>query len=206
LLAGISHDLRTPMTRLQLNLELLRESPSPQRIDKAVADLADMNRLISGYLELARTTLVEPRVRFDVCVMLEQIAVESNLIWSGALSHFIEAGPLTVRQIMTNLIQNAQRYSGDGPVEITLESDTVSTHIVVRDRGPGIPEDQLEQVFRPFYRLESSRSQTTGGTGLGLAIVRQLVESNGWKINLSNRAGGGLVAVLEIPVKAERKS
>ena len=201
LLAGISHDLRTPMTRLQLNLELLRESPNAQRIDKAVADLADMNHLISGYLELARTTLVEPRVRFDVCAMLEQIAVESNLVWSGALTHFIEAGPLTVRQIMTNLIQNAQRYSDDGPVEISLESDALSTRIVVRDRGPGIPEDQLEQVFRPFFRLENSRSQTTGGTGLGLAIVRQLVESNGWKIHLSNRAGGGLVAVLEIPVK-----
>ena len=179
-------------------------TPSSQRIDKAVADLADMNRLISGYLELARTTLVEPGVRFDVCAMLEQIAVESSLVWSGVLSHFIVAGPLTVRQIMTNLIQNAQRYSGDGPVEITLESDTFSTQIVVRDRGPGIPEDQMEHVFRPFYRLESSRSQTTGGTGLGLAIVRQLVESNGWKINLSNREGGGLVAVLEIPVKAER--
>lgn len=201
LLAGISHDLRTPMTRLQLNLELLRESPNSQRIDKAVADLADMNRLISGYLELARTTLIEPRVRFDVCAMLEQIAVESYLIWSGALSHFIEAGPLTVRQIMTNLVQNAQRYSGDEPVEMTLETDTVSTHIIVRDRGPGIPEDELEQVFRPFYRLESSRSQTTGGTGLGLAIVRQLVDTNGWKIHLSNRTGGGLVAVLEIPLE-----
>ena len=199
LLAGISHDLRTPMTRLQLNLEMLRDSPDTQRIDKAVADLADMNRLISGYLELARTTQAEPRVRFDVCALLEQIATELNLPWSGVLPHIIEAGPLTVRQIVSNLIQNAQRYGGGGPVEMTTEFDTLSTQIIVRDRGPGIPEAQLEQVFRPFYRIEDSRSLATGGTGLGLAIVRQLAESNGWKVKLSNRTGGGLVAVLEIP-------
>ncbi len=200
LLAGISHDLRTPMTRLQLNLELLRETPSAQRIDKAVADLAEMNQLISGYIELARNTQVEPRVRFDVCALLEQIATESNLAWSGALPHFIEAGPLTVRQIVSNLIQNAQRYGDGAPVEISLEYDTMSTQIIVRDRGPGIPDEQLEQVFRPFYRLEDSRSQNTGGTGLGLAIVKQLADSNGWAVQLSNRPGGGLVAVLEIPL------
>ena len=199
LLAGISHDLRTPMTRLQLNLELLRETPDAQRIDTAVADLAEMNRLINGYLELARSTQAEPRVRFDLCALLEQIATELNLPWSGALPHVIEAGPLAVRQIVSNLIQNAQRYGAGAPVEMTAEFDTLVTRIIVRDRGPGIPEAQLEQVFRPFYRLEDSRSQATGGTGLGLAIVRQLAESNGWKVQLSNRPGGGLVAVLEIP-------
>ncbi len=204
LLAGISHDLRTPMTRLQLNLELLRESPNPPliqtaRIDKAVADLADMNQLISGYLELARTTQAEPRAHFDVSALLNQLATESKLAWPGASPRTIYAGALAVRQIVANLIQNAQRYGGGTAVELALEHNTLGTRIEVRDRGPGIPDAQLETVFRPFYRLESSRSQATGGTGLGLAIVRQLAESNGWKVKLENRAGGGLIAALDIP-------
>ena len=198
LLAGISHDLRTPMTRLQLNLEMLRDTPSPARIDRAVADLADMNRLITGYLELARTTQPEQKVRFDLAVLLEEVAADTNLPWPGAAPCEVEAGRLAVRQIVSNLIQNAQRYGGDAPIELALECSDKQARVVVRDAGAGIPDDQLDKVFRPFYRLEASRSQATGGTGLGLAIVRQLAESNGWKVSLKNRATGGLEAVLEI--------
>lgn len=199
LLAGISHDLRTPMTRLQLNLELLRTSPDPQRIDKAVADLDDINQLISGYLELARSTQIEPRVKFDVNALLQKLAAENHLVWHETRPHFIDAGPMTVRQILSNLIQNAERYANGSSIELKLDRDPHATRISVLDHGPGIPEAQLEQVFRPFYRLEGSRSLTTGGTGLGLAIVRQLAESNNWKITLNNRPEGGLAAVLEIP-------
>ncbi|MCL5059621.1 MAG: ATP-binding protein [Candidatus Thermoplasmatota archaeon] len=198
LLAGISHDLRTPMTRLQLNLEMLRDAPSPTRIDRAAADLADMNRLITGYLELARTTQAEPKLRFDLAVLLEEVAADAGLSWPGAAPCEIEAGRLAVRQIVANLIQNAQRYGGGMPVELTLDCSDKRARVMVRDAGAGIPDDQLEKVFRPFYRLEASRSQATGGTGLGLAIVRQLAETNGWKVSLQNRATGGLEAVLEI--------
>ncbi len=198
LLAGISHDLRTPMTRLQLNLEMLRDDSSPARIDRAVSDLGDMNRLISGYLELARTTRPEARQRFDLAGLLDEVADEAGLAWSGAAPCQVEAGRLTMRQIVANLIQNAQRYGGDTPVELALECRNETVRVSVRDSGPGIPDDQLEKVFRPFYRLESSRSQATGGTGLGLAIVRQLAETNGWKVKLQNRPQGGLEAVLEL--------
>ncbi len=198
LLAGISHDLRTPMTRLQLNLEMLRDAPSPARIDRAMADLADMNKLITGYLELARTTQAENRVRFDLAGLLEEVAADANLTWPGAAPCMIEAGRLAVRQIVSNLIQNAQRYGGGTPTELVLECTDKLARVIVRDTGVGIPEDQLEKVFRPFYRLETSRSQATGGTGLGLAIVRQLAESNGWRVALANREQGGLEAVLEI--------
>lgn len=198
LLAGISHDLRTPMTRLQLNLEMLRDDSSPARIDRAVSDLGDMNRLISGYLELARTTRPETRQRFDLAGLLDEVADEAGLAWPGAAPCEVEAGRLTVRQIVANLIQNAQRYGGGTPVELVLECGNGTVRVIVRDSGPGIPDDQLEKVFRPFYRLEASRSQATGGTGLGLAIVRQLAETNGWKVTLQNRPQGGLEAVLEL--------
>jgi two-component system osmolarity sensor histidine kinase EnvZ len=198
LLAGISHDLRTPMTRLQLNLEMLRDAPSAARIDRAVADLADMNKLIIGYLELARTTQAEGRTRFDLAQLLEEAAVDANLPWTGATPCMIEAGRLAVRQIVFNLIQNAQRYGGGKPIELILECADTLARVIVRDAGTGIPDDQLEKVFRPFYRLETSRSQATGGTGLGLAIVRQLAETNGLKVVLRNRPQGGLEAILEI--------
>jgi two-component system, OmpR family, osmolarity sensor histidine kinase EnvZ len=185
------------MTRLQLNLEMLRDAPSPARIDRAVADLADMNRLITGYLELARTTQGETKVRFDLAGLLEEVAADAGLPWQGAVPCEVKAGRLALRQIVSNLIQNAQRYGG-APVELAMECADKLARVIVRDAGAGIPEDQLEKVFRPFYRLEASRSQATGGTGLGLAIVRQLAETNGWKVTLRNRAAGGLEAVLEI--------
>lgn len=198
LLAGISHDLRTPMTRLQLNLEMLRDAPSPARIDRSLADLAEMNRLISGYLELARTTQPERKARFDLAALLGELAAEAGVTWPGAAPCEVEAGRLAVRQIVANLIQNAQRYGGGAPVELALECSDTLARVIVRDEGAGIPDDQLEKVFRPFYRLEGSRSQATGGTGLGLAIVRQLAETNGWRVSLRNRAVGGLEATLEI--------
>lgn len=201
LLAGISHDLRTPMTRLQLNLEMLRTDAShasPARIDRAVNDLAEMNQLIGGYLELARTTQAETKVRFDLTALLRDVAADAGLAWSPPAPCEIEASRLALRQIVMNLIQNAQRYGGDTTVELALECGDQSVRVIVRDSGAGIPGDQLETVFRPFYRLEKSRSQATGGTGLGLAIVRQLAEKNGWKVWLANRATGGLEAVLEI--------
>ncbi len=199
LLAGISHDLRTPMTRMQLNLEMLRDDPSPVRIDRALADLADMNRLISGYLELARTTQPEQQTSLDLAALLDELAQESGTPWQGRAPCEVRAGRLALRQIVSNLIQNAQRYGGGTPVELVLECEGRGARVVVRDAGPGIPDEQLDKVFRPFYRLEASRSQATGGTGLGLAIVRQLAETNGWKVKLKNRATGGLEAVLEIP-------
>ena len=199
LLAGISHDLRTPMTRMQLNLELLRDDPKPARIDRALADLADMNKLIAGYLELARSTQPQARLRFDLAVLLEEVAADAGLDWPATAPCEVEAGRLALRQIVANLVQNAQRYGGGSPVELALECDKRGARVIVRDSGPGIPDDQLEKVFRPFYRLEASRSQATGGTGLGLAIVRQLAEAHGCRITLANRPAGGLEAVLEVP-------
>ncbi len=198
LLGGISHDLRTPMTRLRLNLELLRDDPAPPRIDRALADLDAMNRLVAAYLDLARASRAEARSRFDLAALLGELAAEAGVPWQTGPACEIDAGPLAVRQILANLIQNALRYAG-APVELALDCGARQVRVQVRDVGPGIPEAQLEKVFRPFYRVEDSRAQATGGTGLGLAIVRQLAEINGWTVTLKNRPSGGIEATLEIP-------
>ena len=201
LLAGISHDLRTPMTRLRLTLELLREQPAPERIDRALVDLETMNTLITGYLSLARSTRAEAREPCDIASILGELAAEAAIPFPRTIPSVpgvLEVSPLALRQIVRNLIQNAQRYGGGQGVELRLERIADGVRIIVRDFGPGIPEDQLEKVFRPFYRIEASRAEATGGSGLGLAIARQLADSQGWRIDLKNRRSGGLDAVLEI--------
>ena len=112
LLGGISHDLRTPMTRLRLNLELLRDDPAPARIDRALADLDDMNRLVAAYLDLARASRAEARSRFDLAALLGELAAGAGVPWEAVAACEIEAGPLAVRQLHANLVQNALRYGG----------------------------------------------------------------------------------------------
>lgn len=197
LLAGISHDLRTPMTRLRLTLELLREQPAAERIDRAAADLEAMDTLIAAYLELARSSRAEARVSGDIVPRLSELAAETGVSWAGAAPCVISVAPLALQQILRNLIQNARRYGGEHVPELRLEATPEKVTVVVRDFGPGIAADQLDKVFRPFYRIEASRAASTGGSGLGLAIARQLAESQGWRLSLKNRPDG-LDAVLEM--------
>jgi two-component system osmolarity sensor histidine kinase EnvZ len=109
------------------------------------------------------------------------------------------AAPIALRRLLDNLISNALRYGGAGQLRLEVRCSPSAACIGVLDRGPGIPEDQLESVFRPFHRVESSRSSVTGGSGLGLAVVRQLAQANGWHVRLENRQGGGLAALVELP-------
>jgi two-component system osmolarity sensor histidine kinase EnvZ len=115
----------------------------------------------------------------------------------------IVAPPVALRRVLDNYISNARRYGGSGALRIEARCHPDAVCIEVLDRGPGIPEDQLEAVFRPFHRVESSRSTATGGSGLGLAVVRQLAQANGWQVRVENRPGGGLVARVELPVTQE---
>jgi len=197
LLAGISHDLRTPMTRLRLNLELLLEQPAPERVERALTDLDAMNALVSGYLALARSTAADARVSGDVVPLLTELAAEHEIGWHGPASCTLSFSPLALRQIVRNLIENALRYGGEQMPELLLDCGPGFSRIIVRDFGPGIPESELAKVFRPFYRIETSRSLSTGGSGLGLAIARQLAESQGWQLALKNRRDG-LDAVLDL--------
>ena len=160
-------------------------------------DLAEMNTLIGGYLELARSTQPEPAQEMDLDEMLKKLAQKHGASYqSGGACHF-RAGPAALARILDNLLQNAHRYGTSETVpELRLKCGVKQVEISVLDSGPGIPESELEKVLRPFYRLEASRASATGGTGLGLAIVKQLAEVNGWEISLLNRAEGGLEAKL----------
>ena len=202
LLAGVSHDLRTPLARLRLATEMLVRKPSPELAAQVEGDIEAMDRLIADVLTLARGFGHEPCERVTLRELLPEVvdaipgAAERVRIEAPAIE--LDAPVGVLRRILANLLENALRYGGDQVVELRAEALGDGCRIGVLDRGPGIPPAEREAVFRPFYRLEASRSVTTGGSGLGLAIVRQLAAAQGWLISLQERAGGGLAAWLEI--------
>jgi two-component system osmolarity sensor histidine kinase EnvZ len=203
MLAGVSHDLRTPLARIRLALALLADKPTPALIERIEKDVGEMDRLIGDVLNLARGLASEAIEDIDLAEMGRHLGsheyrgrLDVNLP-SGSLH--VPARPLALRRVIGNLVDNALRYGDGKPVELRVERGEGEIRIGVLDRGPGIPAEQLDAVFQPFHRVEASRSPATGGTGLGLAIVRQLATANGWKIELGNRDGGGLAAWLSVP-------
>jgi two-component system osmolarity sensor histidine kinase EnvZ len=208
LLAGISHDLRTPLARLKVALEMLPADVDPSLLEAMSLDLDEMNHLIGLALELGRELAAGQRESVDLRDLLSEVAESGRraggaVQWSPAESCPVEVNVIGLRRVLENLLGNALRY-GKGAV-VTLELRCADGDAVIRvlDRGPGIPPGEREAVFRPFYRLERSRSTDTGGSGLGLAIVRQLADANGWRVELFERPGGGLVAQVTLPVVAQ---
>jgi two-component system osmolarity sensor histidine kinase EnvZ len=205
LLSGISHDLRTPITRLQLALAMLDEA-DPDLVRRMEGDLKEMNRLIGGMLDFARSLKGGEETELDLAELLVDLVATSSRpedvrFAPGAACRLRLAGGALVR-VVGNLLENALRYGEGRPVEVELDCAADAVRVRVLDRGPGIPAAEREAVFRPFYRLEASRSRETGGSGLGLAIVRQLADMQGWRVELNDRAGGGLAAELVIPRRA----
>ncbi len=203
LLAGVSHDLRTPLARMRLVLALLEENPTPKLIARLVKDIEEMDRLIGQVLSLARGMEREAAVEIDLPVLLADMAAgvpdgRVQVRVTPQSRHF-PAPPSALRRVIGNLLDNALRYGGDQPVELVGEQAGKMVRIGVLDRGPGIPPEQMSAVFQPFHRVEISRSPTTGGAGLGLAIVRQLADSHGWQVAISPRLDGGLEAWLTLP-------
>lgn len=203
LLAGVSHDLRGPMARLRLAIELCQQAPTAQLFTRMENDLDAMNALIGEFLDFSRGVTHAEEEDTDLVALLRalaeaarrpQVTVECKL--PDECVRRLSAHGL--RRVVTNLLDNAVRYGG-GSVELVLQEMTNGTNIEVRDRGPGIPPERYADVFRPFMRLESSRNTHTGGSGLGLAIVRQIADVHGWTVTFSARQGGGLIACLFLP-------
>lgn len=200
LLAGISHDLRTPLARMRLGLELAREGGNAARIDAIERDIARMDALIGQSLDLARGLGREPPEVLDTAAFLNTLAAETpglSLDTATAPARF-RAAPLALRRALVNLIENALRHAPGTDLRLCAEAVPGGLRLGVLDRGPGIPEDRIAQMCEPFQRLEPSRSPTTGGSGLGLAIVRELARANGWGLKIENRPGAGLAVWIEI--------
>lgn len=203
LLAGISHDLRSPLARMRVALEMLPPDTDAKLSARLQTDLEEMNRLIGTFLELARGLQREEAQDLELQEIIGQLAADIGAdaarIEVRDCDCRVRAGPIALHRILSNLIENAVRYGEGRPITVVCRQSAESVGIAVLDLGPGIPQDELEAVFRPFHRLETSRSQATGGSGLGLAIARQLADANGWHLSLHARTGGGLEARLELP-------
>jgi two-component system osmolarity sensor histidine kinase EnvZ len=195
-LAGISHDLRTPLSRLRLALEM---TPGSDR-EAMVSDIDEIDAVIGQFLDYARGES-EDKADNELNEMLDALAEHYRRIHRQVSFHPGDAPPfrfarMAVRRAVSNLVDNALRYAGD-PVEVATSSRGPWVEVEVRDRGPGIPADAIERVKRPFTRLEHARSGA-GGAGLGLAIVERIARSHGGRLELAPREGGGLVARLTL--------
>ena len=206
LLAGVSHDLRSPLARLRMATGMLAEESDSPLLARMEADIVEMDALIGNQLELARMRQRETPVATDVDAMLRELAQAGSA--SGRCTVRLRANgaprsssvaPVALRRIIGNLLDNACLHGGQREFELVRRRRGNTILIGVRDRGPGVPAALREAVFRPFFRVEPSRNRATGGSGLGLAIARQLAETHGWTLLLKPRVGGGASFWLAIP-------
>ncbi|ERI49982.1 ATPase [Pseudomonas sp. EGD-AK9] len=203
LLAAISHDLQTPITRMKLRVE---QMPDSAERESMWSDLNEMQHLVREGVAYARSMegSREAPCRVDLDAFLDSLVLDyqdsgqavSLHGYSGAL---LETRPYALRRVLSNLLDNALKFAGSAQLQVRADSEG-HVCLQVLDDGPGIDEAELQEVFKPFYRVESSRNRSTGGTGLGLAIALQLSESLGARLSLSNRESGGLCAQLELNV------
>jgi len=202
LLAAISHDLQTPITRMRLRSDLME---SAELRDKFQEDLDAMQILVEEGIAYARSahSVAEPPRRIDLDALLDSLVGDyadagQPIHLTGQVGFPITTRPHALRRIITNLTDNALKFGSQ--VDLQVVASPASVVISVLDRGPGIPEAEMEAVLQPFYRVEGSRNRATGGTGLGLAIAHQLTAALDGRLVLLNRNGGGLEARLSLPV------
>lgn len=200
MLASISHDLRAPLTRVRLRCEFI-EDIEQQR--KLIRDTDEMQSMINSALGFFRDeALQEQATSFDLSELLQTVIDDYSdqgiVVDFAGPPHLVFFGrPVGIKRITANLLENAVKYAQLPCIQ--LSSDTCSVRIEVSDRGPGIPEAELENVFAPFVRLEPSRNRNSGGVGLGLSSARAMARQHGGELLLRNRCGGGLVAQVELP-------
>lgn len=206
--AAVSHDLRTPLTRLALRVQSLQSDAERQQFGRDIAEMDSMIRAtldhLSGsaeaepWVDLDLRALVQSQVHdnqdcgFEVYLMNDSAQAESGLHIRAQLS--------ALRRCIANLVENAVRYGGSA--EIQLRQDGQSVRLSVCDRGPGIPAESLSKVLLPFFRVETSRNRHTGGVGLGLSTANDIARRHGGSLTLTNRDGGGLLAELVFPLKS----
>lgn len=200
MLAAISHDLRTPLTSLRLRCEFLADGEDKERM---LDTLSQMEEMLKATLSFARDEYAsEPSRDVDLLSLLQSLSDDYQergeavrLLAEGKLVYTCR--PALIRRAMQNLLDNALRYAGSA--EIVLDIQPTQLRIIVQDKGPGIPQEWLEQVFKPFVRLDSARNTESGSVGLGLSIARTLIHQHGGELTLANRPEGGLSATITLP-------
>lgn len=206
MLAAISHDLRTPITRLQLRAEYLEGTP---QYEKTIADLNEMERMISSILAFAREqNTTETMERFDLNALLEALCHDMQDV-GQPVTYRNKRGErmlffgriMGLKRAFVNLIENAVKYGNKAQVLLKMSEHNNEVQLIIEDEGPGIPEEEMENVFAPFYRVDSSRSLKLSGTGLGLAVARDIVRAHGGDIKLYNRERKGLRVVVSLPLR-----
>jgi signal transduction histidine kinase len=201
LLAAISHDLQTPITRMKLRAEFMDDGIEK---DKLYSDLGEMEHLVREGVAYARSIhgATEASCRISLDAFLDSLVFDyqdtgQDVQLSGKNAAIIDTRPHALRRVLVNLVDNALKFGGAAQIQVQPAANG-KLSIQVLDRGPGISEPELAEVLKPFYRVESSRNRETGGTGLGLAIAQQLANAMGGSLTLSNREGGGLCAELRL--------
>lgn len=202
MLAAISHDLRTPITRLKLRSQL---SNDPEQFSKIAKDLDEMETMIAETLAFARDdSKTEKRIKLDLASLLAAIC-EDYVEMQHAVTYQVpnerlpvRAGAVSLQRVFSNLIGNALKYAGDAEIALVRAADEVI--VTICDHGPGIPKDQLTKVFLPFYRSEVSRSRKTGGIGLGLAVAQDIIMTHGGRISIENRQVQGVCVTVVLPL------
>jgi two-component system osmolarity sensor histidine kinase EnvZ len=200
MLAGVSHDLRTPLTRLKLQLAMMGEGPDVAAMKQ---DISEMEKMIAGYLDFVRGDGDEVAVMTSVNDVLARVINSAErqsfkVRYETAMRFDAMLRPLAFERCLMNLVNNAGRYGQQ--IWIHLRAGQRAFEILVEDDGPGIPPEQYEDVFKPFYRADASRNSETGGVGLGLPIAQDIVHAHGGSITLKPSQHGGLCVVVSIPV------
>jgi len=199
LMAAVSHDLRTPLTRLRIRLERLLPDPTAER---CVQDVQDVNAMIEAVLDaLNEERSQEQALAIDVLALVQALAddlsEEGQAVSAQGDAATVRVQPVAFKRVLDNLVHNALRYGQRADIGVRRAAGQV--HITIDDAGPGIPAELMASVFKPFVRLDTSRSRDTGGVGLGLYIARELTLRNGGALTLQNRPEGGLRAELVLP-------
>jgi two-component system osmolarity sensor histidine kinase EnvZ len=200
MLAGVSHDLRTPLTRMKLQLAMLGDGPD---IDELRTDVEEMRQMIDAYLSFARGEGTEEATPTDLAAFLEEVVVAArregaDIAFDAPESHILPLRREALRRCLANLLSNARRHAQH--VWLSVVQDDSAVALVVDDDGPGIPPNQREEAMKPFVRLDESRNQETGGTGLGLAIARDVARRHGGDLVLSTSPMGGLRCTVRLPL------
>ena len=200
MLAGVSHDLRTPLTRMRLQLAMMEGTDG---VDDLTLDIAEMERMIEGYLAFARGEGSETAESGDFSALVADVV--AGFQRQGKSIELVEQTPVTLifrpnvmRRALGNLIGNAVRYGNS--VAVALRTTATMVEVQIDDDGPGIPKHMRDEVFKPFKRLEESRNQETGGVGLGLSIAQDVVRAHGGDIVLSDSSMGGLCVLVHLPL------